>query len=106
MQDAREMHSSLTMPHQVFVFCGHDGERYLSTIEVLDLAHRQAPFRRKFKPNWDILRSEFLAPRQVPIVSQIDSARVVILGGQVDGSVYSSEVILFDTQSYSFRSMK
>ena len=63
MHDTREMHSSLTMPHQVFVFCGHDGERFLNTIEVLDLAFRQAPFRRKYKPNWDIVESELLTPR-------------------------------------------
>ena len=41
MLEARESHSSLVFGHEVYVFCGHDGERNLNTVEFLDLAPRQ-----------------------------------------------------------------
>ena len=85
MHDERESHSSMTFDHQVFVFFGHDGEQFLSTVEILDLAQRQGPYRRKANTSWDIIGSELIEPRLETIVSQIDSDRIMILGGVVEG---------------------
>ena len=47
MIDGRECHSSLSFGHQVFVVCGNDGRKNLSTVEVLDMAPRQGPWMSK-----------------------------------------------------------
>ena len=85
MHDERESHSSMTINHQVFVFFGHDGEHFLSTVEILDLAQRQGPYLRKADKSWEIIASELIEPRLESIVSQIDSDQIMILGGVVEG---------------------
>ena len=85
MHDERESHSSMTLDHHVFVFFGHDGEQLLSTVEILDLAQRQGPYLKKAKTSWNLIGSELIEPRLETIVSQIDSDRIMILGGVVEG---------------------
>ena len=85
MIDARECHSSLVIRQQVFVFCGNDGRRNLNTVEIMDLCPRQGPMMTKSDPVWEILTPS-IAPRQMPIVSAIDDALVMILGGVGDDS--------------------
>ena len=56
----------------------------------------------KSDPIWEILTPS-IAPRQMPIVSAIDDAQVMILGGVGDDSQYLSDVTILNTDDNSFK---
>ena len=56
----------------------------------------------KSDPIWEILTPS-IAPRQMPIVSAIDDALVMILGGVGDDSQYLSDVTILNTDDNSFK---
>ena len=73
---ARRNHSSLGRQDQVYVACGvSDGIVPLSSVEMLRLGADE----------WELIEIPDLAPRYRPILSQINSDNICILGGGLCG---------------------
>ena len=81
---ARYCHASMSLDKQVYVACGvGNDDEFLSSVEMLRLGAKA----------WELIKIPDFTNREYPIISQIDSQTIAILGGR--GSIgYSSGVIL------------
>ena len=61
----------MTLGKQVYVACGHDGNKLLASVEMLRLGAQA----------WALINIPDLEPRVYPIISQIDAKNIAILGG-------------------------
>ena len=74
----------MSLYKQCYVACGvGDYEEYLSSVEMLRLGAQA----------WELIEIPDLTPRRIPIISQIDSQSIAILGGN-KGLYVSNGVIL------------
>ena len=68
---ARMNHASLGFANQCYVACGHADNDLLSSMEMLRLGAHE----------WELIDIPDLTPRHTPIIAQIDSNSICILGG-------------------------
>ena len=70
---ARRGHASMSLDKQCYVACGWgEGGKFLSSVEMLRLGAQ----------TWELIKIPGLKPRYRPILSQIDSQSIAILGGR------------------------
>ena len=90
MITARSEHASYTLGENLFVFCGWDGTQYLSSIEILNVTVKQAP--------WESLNLSALTKRGSPCVCPISNNEFLIMGGYA-GACYLSDILIFNTDT-------
>ena len=93
MMVPRLQHSCCTLGDMVYAFCGYDGQQYLSSIEELN-AQRWINQQEDENIEWQqLLPSKEIQPRYSPLVTPIDSDKIIILGGVfAEGSISIFEV--------------
>ena len=81
---ARQSCSSCVVNGHIYVFCGYNStHRYLRSVEKLDLSKSDDQLEWKIIP-YANLCSEFIA-RTCPLVCQLSSTEVLIMGGRSNG---------------------